>query len=404
MVVGAGFAGLRALRALGGAGVLVDSKGFFEYTPAAPRSLVCAASAERALRPLPAGAVQGRAVGLETLEGGGAGGSPPAPPRLAVVLEDGRRLPCQCVVWASGALYPCEALKPAPLARGGAAARRAALEGAREELRRAHRVAVLGGGQAGVEVAAEVAGEFRGGKRVLLVCSTERLLPGMPPRAGAFARQWLEGRGVEIWLGTRAEVADRPAAPSGRRQRRECLTLVSSGGGLRFEADLLYDCTGNHFSSESLPRQLSPDLAGGAALEAGQIRVDAALQVEGLEGVFACGDICQPRAWQTAFQAELTGEAAGRNALRALSGRPPRAFPAAASPTVVAVSLHRRSGILQFNRLILTGLLAAGMKALVEACVLGSVSGSRLAGWAMVLMERIAFLLGRVVPPPRKES
>ena len=94
----------------------------------------------------------------------------------------------------------------------------------------------------------------------------------------------------------------------------------------------------------------------------------------------------------------------GRNALRALSGRPPRAFPAAASPTVVAVSLHRRSGILQLNRLVLTGLLAAGMKALVEACVLGSVSGSRLAGWAMVLMERIAFLLGRVVPPPRKES
>ena len=40
-----------------------------------------AASAERALWPLPAGAVQGRAVGLETLEGGGAGGSPPAPPR-----------------------------------------------------------------------------------------------------------------------------------------------------------------------------------------------------------------------------------------------------------------------------------------------------------------------------------
>ena len=233
---------------------------------------------------------------------------------------------------------------------------------------------------------------------------TKRLLPGMPPRAGAFARQWLEGRGVEIWLGTRAEVADRPAAPSGRRQRRECLTLASSGGGLRFEADLLYDCTGNRFSSKSLPRQLAPDPAGGAALEAGQIRVDAALQVEGLEGVFACGDICQSRAWQTAFQAELTGEAAGRNALRALSGRPPRAFPAAASPTVIAVSLHRRSGILQFNRLILTGLLAAGMKALVEACVLGSVSGSRLAGWAMVLMERIAFLLGRVVPPPRKES
>jgi len=321
------------------------------------------------------------------------------------VLEDGRRLECQCVVWASGALYPCEALKPDPLARGGAAARLAALEGAREELRRARRVAVLGGGQAGVEVAAEVAGEFRGAKRVLLVCSTERLLPGMPPLAGAFARRWLEDRGVEIWLGTRAEVAERPAPPCGRRQRRECLSVTScSGGGLRFEADLLYDCTGNRFASESLPRQLAPGPAGGAALEAGQVRVDAALQVEGLEGVFACGDVCQPRAWQTAFQAELAGEAAGRNALRALSGRPPRAFPAAATPTVVAVSLHRRSGILQFNRLVLPGPLAAGMKALVEACVLGSVSGSRWAGWAMVLMEHIAFLLGRVVPPPRKES
>ena len=252
-------------------------------------------------------------------------------------------------------------------------------------------------------MAAEVAGEFREAKRVLLVCSTERLLPGMPPRAGAFARRWLEDRGVEIWLGTRAEVAERPAG--GRRQRSECLTVTScSGGGLHFEADLLYNCTGNRFATESLPPQLAPSPAGGAALEAGQVRVDAALQVGGLEGVFACGDVCQPRAWQTAFQAEIAGEAAGRNALRALSGRPPRAFPAAASPTVVAVSLHRRSGILQFNRLVLPGPLAAGMKALVEACVLGSVSGSRWAGWAMALMEHTAFLLGRVVPPPRKES
>lgn len=140
-------------------------------------------------------------------------------------------------------------------------------------------------------------------------------------------------------------------------------------------------------------------MVGDGTLEAGQVHVDAALRVEGLEGVFACGDVCTPRASQTAFQAEIAGEAAGRNALRVLSGRHPREF-TASSVTVVAVSLHRHSGILQFNGLVLPGILAAWMKSLVEACVLGSVAGTL---WAMAFMEHTALLLGRVLPPPEKE-
>ena len=407
VVVGAGFAGLRALRALGPGGgpgarrvLVVDAKGFFEYTPAAPRALVCPATAEASLRPLPAGAVWGRVVGLEAAPG--AHGAPRRS-RLTVVLEDGRRIPCQVVIWASGSQYPCRALKPGlspgPESRASLpegcplAARRAELQAAREVLRGARRVAVLGGGQAGVELAAEVAGEFRGEKRVLLAGGAARLLPGMPPRAGVFAQKWLEARGVQVWLGSRARVR-----PGSQELSSSGSHFVEGPEGSLFEADVVYDCTGNLFPPGALPPQLR------SGHEPGKVRVDAALRVEGWDGLLSCGDICEPRALQTAFRAEIAGEAAGRNARRMLAGEEPRDLPLSPSPTVVTVSLHRCCGILQFNGLVLCGFLATVVKAAVEACVLSSVAGNPLGIWAMAFMEHAAFFLGRVVPPPSRES
>ena len=133
--------------------------------------------------------------------------------------------------------------------------------------------------------------------------------------------------------------------------------------------------------------------------------MDAALRAEGWDGsVFAAGDVCEPRALQTAFRAEVAGEAAGRNARRVLAGEEPQALPLSSPPIVVAVSLHRSCGILQFNRLVLCGFLATVVKAAVEACVLSSVAGNPLGTWTMAFMEHAAFFLGRVVPPPSRES
>jgi NADH dehydrogenase FAD-containing subunit len=58
-------------------------------------------------------------------------------------------------------------------------------------------VVVVGGGPAGVEAAAEVV-EAYAGKAVTVVHPGKQLLPTMPPKGGAKARQWLESHGVKV--------------------------------------------------------------------------------------------------------------------------------------------------------------------------------------------------------------
>jgi NADH dehydrogenase FAD-containing subunit len=64
-------------------------------------------------------------------------------------------------------------------------------------IRDAKSIAVVGGGAAGVEAAAEVAEAFPG-KAITLVHPGKRLLPTLPPKAGALAESWLEAHKVEV--------------------------------------------------------------------------------------------------------------------------------------------------------------------------------------------------------------
>ena len=60
---------------------------------------------------------------------------------------------------------------------------------------------VVGGGPAGVEVAAEIV-EAHAGKQVTLVHPGAQLLNGTPPKAGAAAKKWLESHRVTVLLNT----------------------------------------------------------------------------------------------------------------------------------------------------------------------------------------------------------
>ncbi len=66
-----------------------------------------------------------------------------------------------------------------------------------DEIKAARRVVLVGGGPSGVETAAEIVSAFAG-KQVTLVHGGERLLPALPPKAGAKARAWLEAHGVQV--------------------------------------------------------------------------------------------------------------------------------------------------------------------------------------------------------------
>ncbi len=66
-----------------------------------------------------------------------------------------------------------------------------------DSIKAAKHVVLVGGGPSGVETAAEVVSAFAG-KQVTLVHGGERLLPALPPKAGAKAKAWLEAHGVKV--------------------------------------------------------------------------------------------------------------------------------------------------------------------------------------------------------------
>lgn len=66
-----------------------------------------------------------------------------------------------------------------------------------DSIKVAKHVVLVGGGPSGVETAAEIVCAFAG-KQVTLVHGGERLLPALPPKAGAKAKAWLEAHRVKV--------------------------------------------------------------------------------------------------------------------------------------------------------------------------------------------------------------
>jgi NADH:ubiquinone reductase (H+-translocating) len=150
-----------------------------------------------------------------------------------------------------------------------------------DEARRRHLGFVfVGAGYAGVEALAELAdlvadalrwypGLRDAPQRWVLVDAASKILPEIPMRLGDYAARELEGRGVEIHVGTTLESFDGNEAVLSNGVRVPAHTLVWTAGVKA--SPVLGD----------LPLPLD---------ERGRVRVDACLRVEGKDRLWALGD------------------------------------------------------------------------------------------------------------------
>lgn len=165
------------------------------------------------------------------------------------------------------------------------------------------RIAVVGGGAGGVELALALAARFAGRARLALVCNDVAPLPGAPPRARALARAALAEAGVETLFGVAA-------------LRREGGRLALSDGSAIDVSEVLW-ATG----------AVAPPLlaASGLACDArGCVRVGADLRSVSDPHVFAAGD-CATLEGQALPKAGVWSVRAGpvlaENLRRAVAGR-----------------------------------------------------------------------------------
>jgi NADH dehydrogenase FAD-containing subunit len=393
LVIGGGFAGRRAERMLRRNAsldtTLVDGGGFFEYTPAALRVMVHPAEALSTVIPQPARATVAAVTGVEVAPA--ADGSVPS--LTAVTLSDGRRLPCDYVLFATGSSYAAPIKAAQSDWPGGLHGRHRHYRTCCTQLEAVTSALVIGGGTVGVELAAEIADKWRDAKRVTLVASSLGLLDRLPPAAGRAAASWLRRAGVDLILGEK--VTDYGGAEEAGWGVPGPYT-VSTSSGRTLTAGAVFNCTGGKPLSAYLRT------VPGALDAKGLIQCLPSMRLKALRNAYAAGDVADHGVEATAMNADLTAVVAARNIAACVAGgsAQPAVFPQGAcfgasfAPDVQAVSLGKYNGVMVFNQLVLSGPPVAALKWTIEAMQLATARGFTLptAVWGQV--ENLTVFMG----------
>lgn len=293
VIVGAGFAGLSAARALAKSHAdvtVIDRRNYHLFQPLLYQVATAALSPAdiawpvRALlaRQKNARVVMGRVLGIDSV-------------LRHVVLDDGRHIPYDYLVLATGARHAyfgrddwaahAPGLKKiddaTEIRRRVLSAFERAEQAECDELREALMTfAVVGAGPTGVEMAGAIAelarrtlaSDFRTidprKTRVILVEAGERVLPSFNPKLSDKARKALEKLGVEVRLG---------------RPLTECGDGFVAIGEERIATKTVIWAAGVMASPAA-------KWLGVEADRAGRIKVEADLGIAGLPGIFAVGD------------------------------------------------------------------------------------------------------------------
>ncbi|KAF2492127.1 putative disulfide oxidoreductase [Lophium mytilinum] len=304
VVIGASFAGYHAARLLanslpsGYRVVVVEPNSHFNFTWAFPRfSVVGGGSEWKAFIPYAASlssAPEGSYTFIRdaVVDVSGA----------AVVLRSGEVVEYEYLVLATG----CQAGAPSRL---GAEERDDAvkvLRGLQEKIAQAGDVVVVGGGPAGVELAAD-AKDLYPKKNVTLVHSRARLLHAFGSSLHETAMGELERLGVRVVLG------ERPVLTG------ESSGSIALGSGETVEYDLVINCTGQKPSSGVIAK-----LAPNAISQSGYVKVRPTLQIEDdeLRNVYAAGDVAEAGGYGNSRSTMEQATVVADNIVLAIKGKP----------------------------------------------------------------------------------
>jgi NADH dehydrogenase len=254
LIVGAGFGGLSAARALARAAVdvtVIDRRNFHLFQPLLYQ--VATAGLNPSDVPWPVRGILGRQTNARVLLGEICGVDTA---RNEVQFSDGRRLPYDWLILATGATHnyfgneQWAAIAPglkrvddATLIRRRIllAFERAENNDDPVERRRLMTFAIIGGGPTGVELAGAIAelskkalaADFRAidprDARIVLIEGAPRVLGAFPPDLSEYSRQALQRMGVEIWLGKQVTECD-AAGLTASGERLEAATILWAAG------------------------------------------------------------------------------------------------------------------------------------------------------------------------------
>ncbi|KAM4703642.1 ferroptosis suppressor protein 1 [Rhinophrynus dorsalis] len=206
------------------------------------------------------------------------------------------------------------------------------------EIQKANHVVVVGGGSAGVEMAAELKTEYPN-KEVTLIHSKVALADvELLPSVRQAVKEILLKKGVKLILGQR--VANLDEIPVNIAQENINLRLDKDSEVIT--ANLVLCCTGIKVNSSSYRDAFDEKVTSDGALI-----VNEFLQVEGHPSVYSIGDCANLQEPKMAYYAKMHAKVAVTNIINSLMEKPLKAYkPGSLS---MLLSMGRNDGVGQIN-------------------------------------------------------
>lgn len=180
-----------------------------------------------------------------------------------------------------------------------------------DEIKKAKRVIIVGGGALGIQYATDIK-ETTPDVEVTLLHSREQLLPVYHPEVHDVVIQRFKELGINYSLGDRVLTwPENPGFVDGKTK-----TVVTEKGAT-YEGDIVLACTGPRPHVEFIAA-LNPE----AVAETGRLRVDEHLAIQGLPHIYAIGDAADTDAILAGHMSNGMGGVASRNILRQIAGNP----------------------------------------------------------------------------------
>lgn len=331
IVVGGGFCGARVAQKLQKSFdvTLIDTKGYFEYTPGILRTIVEPNHFKKIQAKhtdyLPKATVIREKVLRVTQD---------------KVYTKSKTLSFDYLVIAAGSRYT------PPIKEQGviSATRAEILSEQHHKIHHAESILIIGGGLVGVELAAEIVDHYPD-KKITIVHSRATLIDRNHPRSIHSAQQFLKKKGVTIIYNEKV-------------MSKKGNTYITDKG-TKIEADAAFICSGIVPNFELLQKNFKSLLD-----EKNQAHANKYLQLNDYPNIFIGGDLSSTHEEKTAQSAERHADYIIHN-IRALEkNKPLKEYVSKRRPMII--SLGKRYGIFEHKKLVFSGRIPAILKSYVE--------------------------------------
>jgi len=331
VVIGGGFVGAHVSRNLekNFKVILIDTKDYFEFTPAILRTIVEPEHIKK-VQILHNHYLKKAKVILEHVK----------EITDKEVIINNKRITFDYLVIGSGSSYGLP-IKEEDIV---IATRASHLRHSHEDLEKAKTVLIIGGGLVGVELAAEIICHYKN-KNITIIHSKDRLIERNKISASTYTEKFLKERGVKILFNEKFI----------KKVKKEYIT----DKGTKIKADIVFLCTGIKPNFQLLKNNFKESLN-----ERNQIRVNSYLQAENSKNIFAGGDIVNIQEEKTAQNAEHHAKIIVKNINAIENKESLEEYKVQARPMII--SLGKWCGIFIYKNLMFKGILPGILKNIVE--------------------------------------